>query len=122
MGRYICICLVHVTGLHRKVFLLGLFSQCLFQYLNLSHQLYRRAVANIIDSVRVPAKTILGWMGKQVFDTRHNIIYIGKVTVHIAMVIDGNGLIFHDLIGKLEIGHIRPAERTIDRKKNAVLS
>mgnify|MGYP005857260389 CR=1 FL=1 len=56
-------------------------------------------------------------MGKQGFDTRHNIIDISKVTVHIAMIIDGNGLLPHDFIGKFEIGHIRPTKRTIDRKK-----
>ena len=44
----------------------------------------------------------------------YDIIDVGKVAVHIAVVINLNGLPISDLIGKLKVGHIRAAIRPID--------
>ena len=47
-------------------------------------------------------------------DALHNVIYIGEVPLAVAVVEDLDGLALAQLVGKAEIGHVRPAGGTVD--------
>ena len=46
-----------------------------------------------------------------------DVVNVGKVAVHVAVIINLNSFSIADLIGKLEISHVRTAVRTIDGKE-----
>ena len=47
----------------------------------------------------------------------YDIIYIGEIAKHISVIINLNRLAVENLIGKLEVSHIRPAKRSVNRKE-----
>ena len=51
------------------------------------------------------------------FNAGDNIIDIGEVPIHIAMIINLDCLSSANLIGKFEISHVGAAERSIDGKE-----
>ena len=50
-------------------------------------------------------------------DTSNDIVDVGKIPIHVAVVVNLDGFPLADFIGKFKIGHIGPAKRTIDRKE-----
>ena len=109
--------LVDITGLHRQKLLLRRLADSLFQHLDEVHELLRLVVADVVDLVAVAELIRLGRIAEHVLDARDDVIDIGEVAVHIAVVVDLDGLAPADLVGELEIRHIRTAERPVNREE-----
>ena len=51
------------------------------------------------------------------YDSLHNVIYVGKVPLAVAVVEDLDLLPFQQLVSEAKIGHVGTATRTIDREE-----
>ena len=74
-------------------------------------------IADVIDFVSIARFIFYRRIGKHVLYTGDDVVDVGKVAVHVAVVINLNGFPIADLIGKLEISHVRTAVRTINGKE-----
>lgn len=109
--------LIDIARLHWQELLLRRLADGLFQHLNEVHELLRLVVADVVDLVAVAKLIRLRRIAEHVLDARDDVVNIGEVTVHIAVVVDLDGLASADLVGELEIRHIRAAERPVDREE-----
>lgn len=109
--------LVDITGLHGQELLLRRLADGLFQHLNEVHELLRLVVADVVDLVAVTEIIRLGWIAEHVLDARDDVVDIGEVAVHIAVIVDLDGLTLADLVGELEVRHIRATERPVNREE-----
>lgn len=109
--------LVDITGLHGQELLLRRLADGLFQHLNEVHELLRLVVADVVDLVAVAELIRLGRIAEHVLDARDDVVDIGEVAVHIAVIVDLDSLAPADLVGELEIRHIRTAERPVNREE-----
>ena len=118
----------HITGLHRQVFFVGDLADRLFQDLNKIAELLRVVVADVVDLVRCraarqiavslgPGRIGLGDFRRQAGDRSHDIIDIGEVALHLAMVEDLDRLAGQDVAGEGKIRHVRTAPGSIDGEK-----
>ena len=94
-----------------------LFVERGFEHLDEMHELLRFMITDIIDLVPVSRRIRHRRIHQHVLDTRHDIIHIGEVPVHVPVVINLDGFPPADLIRELEIGHIRTTIRPIHRKE-----
>ena len=51
------------------------------------------------------------------YDSLHNVIHVGEVTLTVTIVEDLDGFAFYQLIGKAKLGHVGTATRTIYREE-----
>lgn len=109
--------LIDIARLHWQELLLRRLADGLFQHLNEVHELLRLVVADVVDLVAVAKLIRLRRIAEHVLDARDDVVNIGEVTVHIAVVVDLDGLASADLVGELEVRHIRTAERSVDREE-----
>lgn len=109
--------LIDIARLHWQELLLCRLADGLFQHLNEVHELLRLVVADVVDLVAVAELIRLRRIAEHVLDARDDVIDIGEVAVHIAVVVNLDGLAPADLVSELEIRHIRTAERSVDREE-----
>ena len=118
--RHVCVGLVHVSRLHGGEDLLrwvvddALCHEAVFQRLDKVQQILRAVVADIIDDRGIGA---LRRAVKHVQDALHDVINVGKVALHIAIVENGDRFAFHHLVGEAVIRHIWAAIGAIDREE-----
>ena len=117
------ICLIHVARLHGKQLLcagLGddaFVDQALLENLDESEQTDRLAVPDVIDFAGGSVFGVVRGLLHDGDDALHDIIDVGEVAIHVAMVVNLDGFAFDQLVGEFEIGHVRPAHRAIDREE-----
>lgn len=114
---HIRIRLIDIARLHGQELLLRRLTDGLFQHLDEVHELLRLVVADVVDLVAVAKLIHLRRIAKHMLNARDDVVDIGEVAVHIAVVVDLDGLAPADLVGELEIRHIRTAERPVDREE-----
>ena len=109
--------LIDIARLHWQELLLCRLADGLLQHLDEMHELLRLVVADVIDLVAVAELIRLRRIAEHVLDACDDIVDIGEVTVHIAVVVDLDGLAPADLVGELEIRHVRATERPVNREE-----
>ncbi len=118
----------HVSRLHRQELLFGGLPEGILQGLDEREEVYRRIIADIVEAVGsaaavggrrggVPVGVRRGRLLQYPGDALHDIIDIGKVAAHLAMVEDLDGLAFEYSLRKEEVSHIRPSPGPVDRKE-----
>jgi hypothetical protein len=70
----------------------------------------------VAESGGVSAPVVVGFgdFGDDSVDAFHDIVDVGEVSFHLAMVEDVDGPIFQDGLGKQEEGHVRTSPGTVD--------
>lgn len=118
----------HVPRLHRHELDLGFFPEARFQDLNVSHEVDRLAVADVVDPVRGVAPRRIGRIAPprgiarrrpidDGDDAFHDVVDVGKVPPHAAVVEDLDRFATQNFGSELEKRHVRAAPGSIDRKK-----
>ena len=73
------------------------------------HEFFRPVVADVVDFVLV-AQFIFFWrVAKHADNAGDDVVDVGKVAVHVAMVVNLDGFAKADLVGEFKICHVRPA-------------
>ena len=96
--------------------------QFLLQNVDKRQQVLRLVVTYIIYGVWRQRQSVfaLTFLGSSLHDAHHpldNIVDVGEVALAVAEVEYLDGLALLELIGKSEVGHIRPSGRTVDREE-----
>ena len=108
--------LVDVARLHGEVFLYRFFAQGLFHLADEVHEFHRGGAADVVYSVFQSVFVGRGFVvdaGDRSFD---DVIDVGEVTDHVAVVVHLDGLAAADGSCKEHRGHVRPAPGAVDRE------
>ena len=97
-------------------------DQLLRQDLHEIQQVFRIAVADVIHRVGSNGQAVFpGFLLRRLphhpDHALHNIVNVGEIPLAVSVVEDFNGLSRPQLVGKAEIGHIRPSGRSVNREK-----
>lgn len=94
----------------------------LLKYGDKVEQVFGVVVANVVHLVwgygqTIVASAALGRVLHDAHHTLHNVVYIGKVALAVAVVEYFNGLAFYQFVGKTKVSHVGTACRAIDGKE-----
>ncbi len=115
--------LVDVARLHGEQLLLARRAddsfrlEAVFKHLHKAHEAFGPAVADVVDFVR---RAVLGLIGSplhDVRDARYDVVDVGEVAVHVAVVVDLDRLAAHEPVRELEVRHVRPPHRAVDSEE-----
>ena len=106
--RGVSVRLVNVAGLHRQEFLLGGLAVGVLDFGDKVHQLYRMAAADVVYFVRNAVRALFcdRHMVKRMHAALGNIVNVGKVANHVAVVEHLDGLALRDDAGKEHGAHV----------------
>ena len=109
--------LIDIPCLHREINLLCFLAKCIFQFADEVHQTDGMGTADIIDTVRNFCGRGTGSAWDVVEGTEDgfgDVVDVGEVAAHVAVVEYFDGLPFGDGAGEEHGRHIWTAPRTID--------
>jgi len=111
--------LVNVTGLHGQEVFLGRLAVSVFDFGNKVHELYGVAAADIVNLVGhvVWALGGIGYMVQRMDGAFGNVVDVGKVADHVAVVEHLDGFALGNGTGKEHGRHVRAAPRTVYGKE-----
>ena len=100
--------LVNVAGLHRQEFLLGGLAVSIFNFGDKVHELYRVAATDVVYFVRNAVRAL--FRDRHVVERMHaalgDVVDVGEVTDHVAVVEHLDGLALRDGAGKEHRAHV----------------
>src|SRR6266478_4911831 len=106
----------YVPGLHRQHILYRRATQLLLQQRHHVHKLFRAVMTDIVEPRRRTPRALIS-CGNAIDEARYytdNVIDIGEVAAHLAMVKKPNRLAFNDGLGKQKNCHIGPSPWPVD--------
>lgn len=110
--------LVNVAGLHRQEILLGGLAVGVLDFGDKVHQLYRVAAADVVYFVRNAVRAL--FCDRLVVERIHaafrDVVDVGEVADHIAVVEHLDGLALRDGAGKEHGAHVGPPPRAVNRE------
>ena len=109
--------LVNIAGLHGEVFFLRFHADGFFECFNEIHQFLRLVVPDVVDLVAVAEFVRFRRIAEHVFHAADDVIDIGEVAEHVAVIVDLDRLAADDLIGEFEVRHVRPPPGSVDSKE-----
>src|SRR6266436_1837201 len=107
----------YVSGLHRQHILYRRAAQLLLQQRHQVHKLFRVVVADIVEPRRGTPGAL---SGNPIHKARYytgNVIDIGEVAAHLAMVKKPDRLAFNDCLGKQKHRHVGPSPWPVDSEE-----
>lgn len=110
---YVGVGLVYVAGLHGEVFLLRFLPDGFFQRADKVHELFRLVVADVVHLVPVSHVVRLRGIAEHILHAADDVVDVGEVAVHIAVVVNLDGFAPDNFIGEFEIRHVRAAEGAV---------
>ena len=107
--------LVHVAGLHGQEVLLGRLAVSVFDFGDKVHELYGVAAADVVNLVGhvVRALGCIGHMVQRVDGAFGNVIDVGEIADHVAVVEYLDGLTLGNRAGKKHRRHVGTSPRTV---------
>ena len=107
--------LVYVAGLHGQEVLLGRPAVSVFDFRNEIHELYGVAAADVVNLVGYVVRALggIGHMVQRVDGTFGDVIDVGEVADHVAVVEHLDGLALGDGAGKKHGRHVGTSPRTV---------
>ena len=107
--------LVHVTGLHGQEIFLGRFAVCVLDFGDKVHELYRMAATDVVNLVGyvVGALGGFGYMVQCVDGAFGDVVNVGEVANHIAVVEHLDWFALGDCTGEEHGRHVRTSPRTV---------
>ena len=107
--------LVHVAGLHGQEVLLGRLAVSVFDFGDKVHELYGVAAADVVNLVGHVVRTLggIGYMVQCMNGAFGDVIDIGEIANHVAVVEHLDGLALGDGAGKKHGRHVGTSPRTV---------
>jgi len=111
--------LVHVAGLHGQEVLFGRLAVSVFDFGDKVHELYGVAAADVVNLVGHVVRALggIGHMVQSVNGAFGDVIDVGKVTDHVAVVEYLNRFALGNRAGKEHGRHVRASPRTVYGKE-----
>src|SRR6266481_5688404 len=109
----------YVSGLHRQHILYRRAAQLLLQQRHQVHKLFRVVIADIVEPRRRSPRALVS-CGNAIHEARYytgDVIDIGEVAAHLAMVKQPDWLAFNDRLGKQKNRHVGPSPWPVDREE-----
>ena len=112
--------LVHVAGLHGQEVLLGRLAVSVFDFGDKVHELYGVAAADVVNLVGhvIRALGCIGHMIQRVDGAFGDVVDIGEVADHVAVVEHLDGFTLGNSAGKKHGRHVGAAPRTVNGKES----
>ena len=111
--------LVHVAGLHGQEVFLGGLAVSVFDFRNKVHELYGVAAADVVNLVGhvVRALGSIGHVVQRVDGTFGDVVDVGKVADHVAVVEHLDGFALGNRAGKEHGRHVGTSPRPVNGKE-----